>query len=86
MPKPLPKVVRLPGWTVKVVVITPLDMADKVGKDNDGVWVTEDKTIYIVDSIPLGAQWYILGHEMDHMLNDWRHDLHRDGIAIAPVG
>lgn len=84
--KPLPKQVRLPGWVVKIKVISRLDMAEKVGKSNDGCWVVEDKTIWIVDDLSLPAQWYILGHEMDHMLNDWRHGLFLDGIAQHPIG
>lgn len=84
--KALPKTVRLPGLGIKIKVISRIDMAEKVGKNNDGCWVVEDKSIYIVDDIPLEGQWYILGHELDHAVNDWRHDLHRDGLAVAPVG
>src|SRR5947209_7640283 len=72
----IPKFVRLPWRTVKVIQITRAEM-EKILKCEpgeeaaDGCWDSDTDIIYLVnDDIPISRIRYTLYHEIIHAVND----------------
>jgi hypothetical protein len=75
----LPSKVRLPfGYTIRVVLTTNKEMLEAMDEDDttelaDGLWDVDTRTIYVRRNLPFKRKAEVLGHELDHALNDWRH-------------
>jgi len=77
----LPASVRLPfGYTVKVRLVTDAEMLAALEEDDkdelcDGLWLVDTREILILKSLSKKRRAEILGHELDHAINDWRHEV-----------
>lgn len=75
----LPSKVRLPfKFTIRVVLTSDREMLDAMDEEDrselaDGLWDVENRTIYVRRSLGFKRKAEVLGHELDHALNDWRH-------------
>lgn len=75
----LPRKVTLPfGYVVKVALVTDKEMLDAMDEDDpaelaDGLWDVDSRIVYVRRSLPFKRKAEVLGHELDHALNDWRH-------------
>lgn len=72
----LPTRIHFPfGYVVRIkqITVTEMRVLSDGGPDLDGCWVADERTIYIVRSLPAGRKRYILGHEMFHSLVDFQH-------------
>jgi hypothetical protein len=75
----LPSKVRLPfGFTIRVVLTTDREMLEAMEEDDkselvDGLWDVDTRTIFIRRKLLFSRKAEVLGHELDHALNDWRH-------------
>lgn len=78
----IPKKVELPfGYTVQIELLTNKAFKAKHGTLLDGIFDPETRTISIRVQLPLKRRRYILGHELDHAVNDWRHWYGDEGIS-----
>ena len=82
----LPARVRFPfDYTVKVRQVTDREMrefSDDAPGDPlsvDGLWIADDRTIYIRKCLRVRRKRYILGHELQHAFLDWQHHCLNNG-------
>ena len=77
---------RLPfKFTIRVVLTSDREMLDAMDEEDrselaDGLWDVENRTIYVRRSLGFKRKAEVLGHELDHALNDWRHWV-RDSLS-----
>jgi len=72
----LPRTLVFPfGYRVKVKLATKAKMMEVCGDAPDGLWLVEERTIYIRKRLPMARKRYILAHEMQHALNDFAHEM-----------
>ena len=77
--KRLPTRIRLPfHYTIKVVSLSDKAMLVEQEEDDknelvDGLWDVEQRTIFVRKSLAFARKAEVLGHELDHAVNDWRH-------------
>jgi Zn-dependent peptidase ImmA (M78 family) len=75
----LPFKIHLPfGFAIRVVLTTDKGMLDVMDEDDkselaDGLWDVDNRTIYVRRNLPFKRKVEVLGHELDHAINDWRH-------------
>ncbi|HET7292624.1 MAG TPA: hypothetical protein VFM88_09375 [Vicinamibacteria bacterium] len=75
----LPSKIRLPfNFVIRVVLTSDREMLDAMDEDDrselaDGLWDVDSRTIYVRRSLGFKRKAEVLGHELDHALNDWRH-------------
>lgn len=65
------------GFTVKIKLISPKNpiLYDTETKEQlDGLWLVDERTIYINKELPPRKLRYILLHESMHCVADWQHD------------
>ncbi len=85
MPR-LPAKVRLPfNDVIRVVLTSDREMLEAMEEEDrselaDGLWDVDTRTIYVRRSLGFKRKAEVLGHELDHAINDWRHWL-RDSLA-----
>jgi hypothetical protein len=90
MPR-LPAKVRLPfNYAIRVVLVSDREMLDAMDEEDrselaDGLWDVDTRTIYVRRSLGFKRKAEVLGHELDHALNDWRHWL-QDSLSSSPSG
>lgn len=78
----IPKKIRLPGpFVVTVNQIIPTKMQEKHGQIYDGIWDSEKMELDLNVRLPHKRRWYVFGHEMVHVVNDWIHWLVNNEIA-----
>ncbi len=81
-PPYIPKYIKLPGpFVVKVNQLIPTQMTKKHGDVYDGIWDVEKMTLDINVRLPHKRRWYVFGHEMVHVVNDWIHWMINNEIA-----
>jgi hypothetical protein len=75
----LPFKIHLPfGYAIRVVLTTDKGMLEVMEEDDknelaDGLWDVDNRTIYVRRNLPFKRKVEVLGHELDHAINDWRH-------------
>ena len=78
----LPRKIALPfGYLVAVRLVGDREMLEAMDEDDpielaDGLWDVDNRVIYVRRKLPFRRKAEVLGHELDHALNDWRHWLH----------
>ena len=61
------------GYRVRVKQATDRELRDLADDRPDGLWIAEERTIYIRKCLPITRKRYILAHELAHAVNDWMH-------------
>lgn len=68
------------GYRVRVKQVTDTEMRECADDEDrsepvscDGLWIAEERTIYIRKCLPVRRKRYILGHELQHAFLDWQH-------------
>ena len=78
----LPKRLVLPfGYVVTFKFLSAAQMRAEDAAELDGYWDPDTRTIYLRRQLPAKRLRYMVGHEMDHAINDYRHHLTNEGIA-----
>lgn len=78
----LPKRLVFPfGYVVAFKFLTAAEMKLHEAAELDGYWDPDSRTIYLRRRLPVKRLRYMVGHEMDHAINDYRHHLTNEGIA-----
>lgn len=78
----LPRRLTLPfGYTITFRYCTAAEMKAHEVDDSDGYWDSDTRTIYLRRRLPVKRLRYIIGHELDHAINDYRHYCTDEGIA-----
>lgn len=84
MRRRLPANIHLPfGYRIKVCLVTDAEMLAVMDEEDrnelvDGLWDVDTRRIYIRRRMASARKAEVLGHELDHAVNDWRHWV-RDG-------
>ena len=69
----IPKNIRFPfGYTVKIVQKTCKELEDMAGEPIYGMWVDNERTIYLSKTLPAAKRRGILLHELTHALEDFK--------------
>ena len=70
----IPRKISLPwGWDIKVKQVTDSYLKNEWGVDDvDGLWDVDTRTIFLRRSLSVVEKVEVLGHEVDHLINDWR--------------
>ena len=82
----LPAKISLPfGYVIRVVLATDTEMLEAMEEDDrselaDGLWDMDTRTIFVRRNLPFKRKAEVLGHELDHAVNDWRHWV-RDSLS-----
>lgn len=79
----IPKTVRLPGVSIKVLVVHP----SKLDSDCDAGWYYDEglPVIRISSSLGIKRQRYLLYHELQHAIHDILHTALQDHQGeVAP--
>jgi hypothetical protein len=75
----LPRRIALPfGYFIEVRLVSDRKMLEAMDEDDpseiaDGLWDVDRRTIYVRSKLPFSRKVEVLGHEVDHAVNDWRH-------------
>lgn len=78
----LPRTIVFPfGYTIRFRYATAAEMKAHDAEELDGFWDADSRTIYVRKRLPAKRLRYMIGHEIDHAVNDWRHRMQDDGIA-----
>lgn len=78
----MPKNLVLPfGYVITFKFLSAAEMIEEEIGDSDGGWDETTRTIFVRRRLPAKRLRYIIGHEMDHAINDYRHHLANEGIA-----
>lgn len=78
----LPKRLSFPfGYVVTFRYLSASQMKTHEASELDGYWDSDTRTIYVRRRLQAKRLRYIIGHEMDHAINDYRHHLANEGIA-----
>jgi hypothetical protein len=84
---PIPKVVRLPGWPIKVRLVEQAELDSFAGGDCDAWFDYNDDgaEILILKTLPITQQRACLAHEIQHAVVDYLDVLVRSGAAnVSP--
>lgn len=78
----LPRTLVFPfGYIVTFRYVSAAEMKEHEAEDLDGFWEASTRTIYVRKRLPTKRLRYMIGHEIDHAVNDWRHQMLDAGIA-----
>jgi hypothetical protein len=68
----IPKTVRFPGYTAKVVLLNDEDFEEEFGSACLASWVVEERTIYLRVNRNRKQRLADFAHEMGHCFMDWQ--------------
>jgi hypothetical protein len=80
----LPRTLVFPfDYRISFKYVTRAEMKEVDGTEEppDGLWDCATRTIYVLRRLPARRLRYVIGHEMDHAVNDYRLHCVNEGIA-----
>jgi hypothetical protein len=87
----IPKLIRLPGWPIRVRLVEPAELAKRAGEDSAELsidayfdYTDDDAEILILKTLPITQQRTALAHELQHAVVDYLDVLLRSNAARLP--